>query len=430
MFCHLCGGKLVSGARFCSRCGAPVPLEILEEMETAAPTPAPEPAPAPEPEPKPQPAPKSEPDPEPEPEPVPEPEPEPVPEPEPQPVPEPEPEPAPEPEPQPEPAPQPAPELPPEKILLPLTVTRAQLEQREVMVLEHEALEAPLQITLRPEMKDGMRLRLTNAKVKPSSSGAKRTMVLAIHVEAPKVKKAAPQLPAEEYTVHVTVNAAQIKAQEWIEVTDPALPQPARVQLRFNMKTGTKLHLPDVAVTPAPSGAERTLIVQLHVLGSVSQAEPQTAPRTAPEPTRHETTPVRPIREPQPEPRKTVSFAPVSIRTTFQLCPEGQLKTGFKMGGADDEGCIDLEPAKMTVYRKSKMVGAAFGLIGSAIEGKGKLLATIRPEGISSFSKEEKKRHLVQYYIHLKDGQVLKVDLAGSRTEQLQYALDQFLSQV
>lgn len=72
MFCHLCGGKLVSGARFCSRCGAPVPLEIVEEMTaapvpstTAEPAPAPVSAPVPEPAPQPEPAPKPEPAPEP-----------------------------------------------------------------------------------------------------------------------------------------------------------------------------------------------------------------------------------------------------------------------------------------------------------------------------------------------------------------------------
>ena len=33
MFCHRCGKKLVSGARFCSWCSAAVPAEILEALE-------------------------------------------------------------------------------------------------------------------------------------------------------------------------------------------------------------------------------------------------------------------------------------------------------------------------------------------------------------------------------------------------------------
>jgi hypothetical protein len=72
----------------------------------------------------------------------------------------------------------------------------------------------------------------------------------------------------------------------------------------------------------------------------------------------------------------------------------------------------------------------AFGVIGSAIEGKGKYLATVRPQDIASFEKTEPGRNATCYWIHLKDGQLLKVNVIGSRTEEYKNALDKFLSQI
>ena len=309
--------------------------------------------------------------------------------------------------------------------MLPLTVTREQLQNRSSMVLEHDALRAPLQITLRPEMKDGMRLRLTNADLKPSSTGARRVLVLALHVEASPARRETPAPAEEEYTVRVSVTAEQIKAEERIEVSDSALAKPLHIRLRFNMQNGSKLRIPSAELKPSSTGAKRTLIVVLQVRESPAQAASTQPVRTG------ATRTAPPVSQtPAETPRRTVSFAPVSFQDGFQLCPEGQLKTGFKMGGADDMGYIDLEPAGMTVYRKSKAVGMAFGLIGSAIEGKGKLLATIRPEDIASFEKEERKKNQIFYWIHLKDGQLLKVNVIGAWREAHLDAMDRFLSQV
>ena len=61
-----------------------------------------------------------------------------------------------------------------ETVVFPLTVKRDQVEREETLVLRHEALREPLQFTLRRAMKDGMRLRLTNAKLIPAASGAER----------------------------------------------------------------------------------------------------------------------------------------------------------------------------------------------------------------------------------------------------------------
>ncbi len=378
MFCHYCGKKLVSGARFCSWCSTPVPAEILEEAARASGGPAesaaaaPEPVRKPVPEPSEAPAPGSVKEPEPEspkmpPAPVKEPEPavEPVPEPpkmppapvkEPEPAAEPEPEPprlppspvkepepAAEPEPEPSkmpPAPvkEPEPDLPEEEILVTLPVTGEQIEKGETVVLRHSALLEPMNLTLRKGMKEMTRLRLTNAKMKPVP-GKKPVLVVRIHIK--------PSAP-------------------------PAPPKPA----------------------PQP-------------------VQPPKAPPAALAPA-----------------RKTVSFAPVTFPCAFQLCPQGSLKTGYRFGGADDEGNIDLSPSCMTVYRKSKMVGAAFGIIGSAIEGKGKQIADIRPQDISSFEKEAKNHNVYEYRIYLKDRQVLKLLAQDSRKVSVISTVDRFLSQV
>ena len=375
MFCHKCGAKLVNGALFCSTCGTRVPEEIVKEMEgTAAsskpvsvspssslpepepvptfvpePESEPEPMPEPEPEPAPEPAQESEPEPEPMPEPAQESEPKPEPVPAPAPVhvptPVPEPEPAPEPEPKPEPVPVPVPE---EKIYLPVTVTYTQLQQEETLLLQDEQLAEPLQLTLRKGMKDGMRLRLTNAKTVPAANGAKRIAVVKLFVVG------GPSAAA---------------------------------------KTG-----PTPAQPPVRQAA----------------AQP-----TAPQP------PVR-----QTPPRKTVSFASIHSACNFQLCAEGALVTGYKFGGADEGGTIDIAPSGLTLYRKSKAVGLAFGAIGSAIEGKGKQFATIRPEDIKSFEKNTKNGRFLDYRIHLKDGRVLKVSFIATQLDSVISAADKFLSQI
>lgn len=374
MFCHKCGAKLISGALFCSKCGTRVPEEIVQEMEgtasaftepdpvpthpiavKAGPEPAPEPIPEPEtvpaseakpesvstpkPEAKPEPAPELKPEPEPEPklEPKPEPEPKLEPKPEPELIPEPEPEPEAKPEPE---------SLPEEKVYLLVTVTDEQLQREETIVLREDCLEEPMQLTLRKGMKDGMKLRLTNAKTKPAPNGAKRVAVVSLRV------------------------------------------------IQSTPKAKALVEKPVMAPSGSPSG---------------QKAE-------APQP------PVRTI----PTPRKEASFTPIRSNCQFQLCPENELKTGYKFGGTDKEGTIEIAPSALTVYGKSKGVALAFGVIGSAIEGKGKLLETIRPEAIASFKKANRN----DYRIHLKDGRVLKVVFLSIQLEAVLSAVDQFLSQI
>ena len=361
MFCHKCGFKLVSGSIFCSRCGTRVPPEILEEMEREAGVSEPEQIIKPEikaePESKTEPAtvvvsePELKPEVKVEPELKTEPKAEPEPEittrlkPEPESKPEQNPASEAKPEIKLEPAPESKPEPPAVRVYIPLTVTEQQIKAEDTVVVRHECLEEPMQLTLHGDMRDGMKLRLTNAKTKRTLSGAKQIAIIVFHV----------------------------------------------------VPYGTRI----MKDSPKPS-------------------EAQTAARQ---------TPV--YRElPKTPARKTVSFAPVSSQIAFQLCAESELKTGFQFGGADDEGSVDIEPSAMTLYKKSKGVALAFGAIGSAIEGKGKLVATIRPADIASFEKNTNGGKFRDYRIHLKDGRLLKISFATLQLNSVLSATDQFLSQI
>ena len=365
MFCHYCGRKLVNGARFCSRCGTPVPSEIVEEMEQEpvsavtgiteeqadlaaddAPISVKKPVPEPSIDPKPVPDPESVPAPKP------------APEPETKSKPEPETVSAPMPGTDPAPDPEPVARLSEEKIILPITVSADQVQREETVVLKHEAMLEPMQLTLRRGMKDGMRLRLTNARMKPSSEGAVRLLVLEVHVQ----EMAGPAgEPAEKQQDQVS--------SEKIPPTEPAQQNP-------------------------DLGPEKTI-------------------------------PAR-----QDPARRTVSFAPATAGCAFQLCREGELRTGHKLTGADEMGTIEISPSALTVYRKSKAVAASFGMIGNMIEGKGKYLATISPEMVASHEKAQRNRRLLDYLIHLKDGRLLKICFDSSHMKTEISALEQFLTQV
>ncbi len=353
MFCHYCGRKLVNGARFCSRCGTPVPSEIVEEMiQEPVPPETGETAEHAEPAAEDMPVSVKKP--------VPEHsiEPEPVPEPETESKPEPEAVSAPMPWTDPAPGSGPAARLPEEKVILPITVSAEQVQREETVVLEHEAMLEPMQLTLRRGMKDGMRLRLTNARMKPSSEGVVRLLVLEVHVQ----EMAGPAgEPAEKQQDQVSS-----------EKVPPAEP------VRQNPDLGPEKTIPE---RPAPI-------------------------------------------------RKTVSFAPVTVGCAFQLCREGELRTGHKLTGADEMGTIEISPSALTVYRKSKAVAASFGMIGNMIEGKGKYLATISPEMVDSHEKAQRNRRLLDYLIHLKDGRLLKICFDSSHMKTEITALEQFLTQV
>lgn len=376
MFCHKCGAKLVSDARFCSYCGAPVPMEITDVMEKSSTVSAasgkesaalesklqpeliPEPKPAPiitapsKPTPTSEPLPTQEPAPAPRIEAVPDPDHKPIPETVSRPLSASEPvtiqEPLPTPKPEPVLESLPTTDSREEIIVLPLRVTQEQVQQRARITLKNDKLLEPLQLTLRPEMKNGTRIRVTNAKLQPSSEGLERVLTLVLYV-------------------------------------DGAASKPV---------VASKPRIADIPSAKVPAA---------------QKASPSVKPKSI---------------------LKSVSFSPVSLSCSFQLCPKDQLKSGFKLGGADEIGVIDLVPDRITLYKKSKAVGAAFGLIGAAIEGKGKLTATVRPEDIVSHDKDFKAAKQVDYRIHLKDNRLLKLSFYGKKLDSVLIPVDQFLSQI
>lgn len=538
MFCHYCGAKLVKSARFCSKCGTPVPDEIQDEMKLEQGIPAPVTAPAAEPVLKAAPAeapsaPVFTPAPVPEPQPAftapvaapampaaPEPEPiktvieEPVKK---------EPETAPvfkteekepvkeehvikaepfapvtslsfaepaivrpiepekpaepekteepkepekikefeaekktepvrsfETEKKPEPAVYRAPA--PEKIVLPVAVTEKQIREQETVTLRSDALIEPLYLKLATSMKDGMRLKLTNAKLYPGENGAERVLVVALSVKEDEK----PKLPLVEHVVDVRVTNAQIRAGETVALTDPELTNPLVLNLKPAMKDGMRLKFPNVELSPAQNGTKRLLIARIVVTDGMRtsyynspavekkpepvrqtpQARPaqpaQKPAQTAQRPAQPVQRTSQPVRQSEPV-RKTVSFAPASLACSFQLAESGSLKTGFHLGGADEAGTIEVAPSAISIYKKSKMVGAAFGVIGSMIEGKGRAFATVRPQDITSFEKNARGGRLFEnfdYMIRLKDGRLLKLSFATRHPEKDLYAVDRFLSQV
>ena len=372
MFCHRCGKKLMSGARFCSWCSAAVPAELLEELEGNQPSgesvpvpedtlkpaevPAPEAKSAPEPEAKPKPAPI----------PVPVPAPASVPEPaavqvavrapEPKPA---EPDPVPPSEADPEPAPAPVPEEKPEPsaqpevvVRFPLKVTAEQVEEEERIKLEHELLLEPVYFQLRKGMRTGTRIRVPEARMKPSADGTPQVLMVSL----------------------------------WV----------------------TYVHAASAIVKASTASS-----------GSSAPAPVQTMPATPPV---------------QPKPavvqtRKTVSFTPVTLNYGFQLCDEEKLKTGFRLNGADEIGNVVIAPENISVYRKSKAVGLAFGAIGSAIEGQGKLVKSVYPENVLSLEKQQINKRAYECRLHLRGNQLLKINVAGKKAEEALRALDLFLSQ-
>ena len=333
MFCHVCGAKLLDGARFCSFCGTAVPAEILEQAAAAAPVPMPGPVPEPMPEPVGaiHESPVSEPEPAPEPEPMSEPEP--IPEPEPMPEPEPAPtlSPAPtlEPAPMITPAPQPD-DLPaPETVTVHLTVTGEQIRDRATVLIDDPQLASPLQLSLRPGMKDGTRMRLNNAVFRDASDGVRRELVVRLTVPEP---------------VH---------------------------------------YAPETICAPPPQ-------------------------------------PEAPVRAPAGEGAVLVT----DVRCGFFLGKPGKTD-GYHWGG-DDNGYAQVRSDSFSLSKKSKLVAAATGAIGSMIEGKGKDFLTVPRGDVLSFRTVDRKK-LKVFYLSLADGQELKIYFAGDRSADANAAMDRFL---
>ena len=218
LFCHICGARLAEGARFCSFCGTSVPDEILEQISartgvTPSASSAAEPiqAPAPEPIKPPEPEPRKAPDPEPILTPAFEPSRPP------------EPAHSAAPEPNLEPAPQltPSPEASelsePETVTVFVTVDEEQIRSRESVLIDDPRLALPLQLSLRPGMKHGTRMRLSNAVFRDTGDGVRRELVVRLSVTEPDQ----PEQPLPPPPVQPVYDAPQPAAPE------PPAPSPS-----------------------------------------------------------------------------------------------------------------------------------------------------------------------------------------------------------
>ena len=194
------------------------------------------------------------------------------------------------------------------------------------------------------------------------------------------------------------------------------------------------MRLTNAELKPGTNGEKRELIARIRVRGAEKEPDPvrSVTPASAPAP-KKESAPAsagKPVYYPpsvrKPE-KKSVSFAPVADRCAFQLCRESEMKSGYHFGGADDYGTIGIDPSEIRVYQKSKGVSMAFGVIGSMVEGRGKVIASIKPEDILSFDRTLDKHRCTEYRIHLKDGRTLKTSF---NQQFMINAFDQFLTQV
>ena len=73
---------------------------------------------------------------------------------------------------------------------------------------------------------------------------------------------------------------------------------------------------------------------------------------------------------------------------TFCIGTEKDI-TKFKWYG-NPEGTFEMDDQKITLYKKSKVFKQAFGLIGSAMSGKGKYEAEITKEQIVGYKHDKK----------------------------------------
>ncbi len=114
-------------------------------------------------------------------------------------------------------------------------------------------------------------------------------------------------------------------------------------------------------------GAVRLLVLEVHVPETAGPAgEP--AEKQQDQVSSEKVLPAEPVRQnpdlgpektipERPAPaRRTVSFAPVTAGCAFQLCREGELRTGHKLTGADEIGTIEISPSALTIYKKARQL--------------------------------------------------------------------------
>ena len=243
------------------------------------------------------------------------------------------------------------------------------------------------------------------------------------------------------FTLDYTVTEEQIRREERIFIEDPRLPRTSSIRLASWM-------LKDPLVTISPNAEKGEPFPEFNVrlniipastpavpfesrprlmgtlVGNVSTTESRStfASTTEPRSTYASTTEPRSTYTSTTEPRSTyasttepgpgvsVPASGLSAKAFFRIDLPEKLNS-FRMGG-DDEGNVDVYPDRIELFKKSKGVALAFGAIGSAIEGKGKLFYTLRPSDIVRHEKQlDAKGHLFYYIFSLRDGRALRLHI-------------------
>ena len=108
---------------------------------------------------------------------------------------------------------------------------------------------------------------------------------------------------------------------------------------------------------------------------------------------------------------------------TFCIGTEKEI-TKFKWYG-NPEGTFEMDDQKITLYKKSKVVKQAFGLIGSAMSGKGKYEAEITKEQIVGYKHDKKG----SYWIDLNDSNKFYFCITGLGKKDKYDLVEKFLSE-
>lgn len=95
----------------------------------------------------------------------------------------------------------------------------------------------------------------------------------------------------------------------------------------------------------------------------------------------------------------------------------------YRFGG-NPEGTLELYDDHIDVFKKSKAVSLAFGVIGSALEGKGKPEVSIPKVMITNYIKNKNNK----YVLYLRDGNVLDITITGLSKKESIKAMDDFLN--
>lgn len=107
---------------------------------------------------------------------------------------------------------------------------------------------------------------------------------------------------------------------------------------------------------------------------------------------------------------------------TFCIGTEKEI-TKFKWYG-NPEGTFEMDDQKITLYKKSKVVRQAFGLIGSAMSGKGKYEAEITKEQIVGYKHDKKG----SFWIDLSDSNKFYFCITGLGKKDKYDLVEKFLS--